>query len=413
MLSEEQDSVLGIMMGLISNNGIGRLPTYMRKHFVYRVGGYAGTGKTHLLCELRRELNISNKKINIAYATFTGKASSVLKTKLLENNALMDNDYIGTIHGLIYKPRFRYDRKLRTNVIIGWKLIHTDEFYYDLIIIDEGSMISYEIWQDIKKFSSIIIVGDHGQLPPISEKTFSLMTNPNFILKKIHRQSEDNPIIQLSAFVRKHGYIPSNNVWAPGVFKIPWGHKKTQEIWNNNKHDENSIVICGFNMTRCYINDEIRKQMDHKKKLPYPGERIICLRNNHKIKLMNGQIGTLIWIMPEDKNLYRLTILVDGDIEPYECMSNMSSFGQVTYTVYKKDQKTKESVKHAISKGYEMDYFDYGYCISVHKSQGSEWDRVILIEQRTQRWDNEYYKRWLYTGITRAKEKLMIISDFY
>ena len=58
-------------------------------------------------------------------------------------------------------------------------------------------------------------------------------------------------------------------------------------------------------------------------------------------------------------------------------------------------------------------YFDFGYAMSVHKSQGAEWEKVILFEQRTQRWDDEYYARWLYTAVTRAKSKLFIISDFW
>jgi exodeoxyribonuclease-5 len=51
--------------------------------------------------------------------------------------------------------------------------------------------------------------------------------------------------------------------------------------------------------------------------------------------------------------------------------------------------------------------------MSVHKSQGSEWARVLLFEQRTNKWDDEYYTKWLYTAVTRAKERLFIISDYW
>jgi len=414
MISEEQSQCLDIMMKNISKSGIGQRSKHRTTPFVYRVGGYAGTGKTHLLSELRNEIYTFNKRIHVAFATFTGKASSVLKVKLTENNSIKDNDYIGTIHGLIYRAITKYDKQLKTHVIIGWKLIDHDDFYYNLIVIDEGSMVSLELWQDLMKFGvPIIVVGDHGQLPPVSAKAFSLMTKPDFILKQIHRQAEDNPIIQLSAFVRKNGYIPFNHVWAPGVFKIPWEHNKTKKIWNELDHDENVIVLCGFNATRCGLNDKIRKLLGYKYPTPYPGERIVCLRNNHTIKLMNGQIGTMLWLMPEDKDIYRITLEVDGEVDPYECITYMTTFGQVTYTIYSKDKATKAAQKYARDQGYELDYFDYGYCISVHKSQGSEWNKVILFEQRTKFWDDDYYKRWLYTGITRAKEKLMIVSDYW
>ncbi len=414
MLSEEQNNALDIMMKNIAKSGIGRLPSYRITPFVYRVGGYAGTGKTHLLCKLRNEIYTFNRRINVAYATFTGKASAVLKIKLTENNAIKGSDYVGTIHGLIYKPQTRYDKQLKTYVITGWRLINHDEFFYDLIIIDEGSMVSKEIWQDLMKFGTpIIVVGDHGQLPPISAKSFSLMTEPDFVLEKIHRQAEDNPIIQLSAFVRKNGYIPFNHVWAPGVFKIPWEHKQTQTIFNELNHDNNVVILCGFNTTRCALNQKIRRRLGYKKDTPYPGERIVCLRNNHSIKLMNGQIGTMIWLMPEEEGLYRLTIDVDDEYDPYEVMANMITFGQVSYTTFNEDHETKDKRNYAKDKGYELDYFDYGYCISVHKSQGSEWNKVILFEQRTNHWNDDYYKRWLYTGITRAREKLMVVSDFW
>ena len=414
ILSEEQSQCLDIMMKNISESGIGQVPSHRITPFVYRVGGYAGTGKTHLLSQLRKEIETFNKKIHVAFATFTGKASSVLKTKLTENNSIRGDDYVGTIHGMIYRAITKYDSRLQTHVITGWKLIDRDGFFYNLIIIDEGSMVSHEIWKDLLKFGvPIIVVGDHGQLPPVSVKSFSLMTEPDFILKQIHRQAEDNPIIQLSAFVRKNGYIPSNNVWSKGVFKIPWDHAKTQRIWNEIDHDENVIILCGFNTTRCGLNTKIRTRLGYKYSTPYPGERIVCLRNNHTIKLMNGQIGTMLWLIPEDKDIYRITLEVDGEPDPYECIVHMVSFGQVTYTTYSEDKKTKDARNYARDRGYELDYFDYGYCISVHKSQGSEWNKVILFEQRTQHWDDDYYKRWLYTGITRAKEKLMVVSDYW
>jgi len=411
-LSEEQQIALETIMDKLIRSGIGQ-PFYKRKPFSFRVGGYAGTGKTHLLSELRNEIYTLNKRLSVGFATFTGKAASVLKHKLNDANSVYNTDYVGTIHGMIYRAETKYDKRLKTYVVVGWKRIPYDEFFHDIIIIDEGSMVSKQIWDDLTKFGRpIIVVGDHGQLPPVSEKAFSLMHRPNFILNKIHRQAEDNPIIQLSAFIRKNGYIP-NHIWSPGVFKVPWEHEKTQKIWHSLEHDEKLIVLCGFNSTRCGLNKNIREKLKYKKKLPYPGERIVCLRNNHTIKIMNGQIGTLLWMMTEDKDVYRFTLQVDQEEDPYESMAHISTFGQVTYTTYSDEPHIRIAQKYAKEKGYELDYYDYGYCISVHKSQGSEWDKVILFEQRTKFWDDEYYKRWLYTGVTRAKEKLMVISDYW
>ena len=135
-LSDEQNQCMDIIMNKLSQAGIGSLPSHMRTPFVYRVGGYAGTGKTHLLSELRNEIFTLKKRTNVAFATFTGKASSVLKTKLIEVNSIRGDDYVGTIHGLIYRALTKYDKRLGTYVIVGWKLIDHDDFFYDVIIID-------------------------------------------------------------------------------------------------------------------------------------------------------------------------------------------------------------------------------------------------------------------------------------
>lgn len=377
--------------------------------FVTIIGGYAGTGKTTLICELRKQLHKS-LRMSVAFLTFTGKASSVLKSKLIINNSLYPDDYIGTIHGLIYKPETRWDRKLKTFVITGWKLRTRDEIYTDLFIIDEASMVSKTIWKDLIKFQKpIIAVGDHGQLPPIGDD-FNLMMEPDFKLTEIHRQALNSPIIKLSKFVREEGYIPSQ-IFSPEVFKLPWNSPHCQKIWNGiDFKEEDIIILCGFNTTRANLNYRIREKFNFKQKVPYPGEKIVCLKNNHHADIMNGQLGIVMWVMPEIDGLYRITVEVDGEI--YELLVAEKCFGEVQYTMYDKPGRKNNLEIYASAQGYRnVSFFDYGYVISVHKSQGAEWNRVILFEQRTKHWDDTYYAKWLYTGITRAREKLMIIEN--
>jgi exodeoxyribonuclease-5 len=379
------------------------------------VGGYAGTGKTTLLCELRRRINVEFPKLSVAFVTFTGKASSVLKTKLDTFGINYEYDYVGTIHGLIYKVKTRYDPKLKSHVVVGWDLKDPDDLYHDVIIIDEASMVSKEIWDDLKSFGKAIIgVGDHGQLPPVGDR-FNLLSHTDFQLTEIHRQALNSPIIWLSQKVRREGYIPDNKIFSPDVFKLSWRDPQCKKIWNEKvTFDEDLIVLCGFNTTRCALNDKVRKRLKfHKSILPYPGERIVCLANDHSRKIMNGQIGTLLWIMPENHKLYRVTIDM-GNADPVECTISDKCFSQVTYTMHDRSKFEAKQKNYAIKKGIDpVDYFDYGYSISVHKSQGSEWKRVVVFEQRSSHWDDELYARWLYTAVTRASEKLFIISDFY
>jgi len=376
--------------------------------FTTSVGGYAGTGKTTLICELRKQLSPTK---SVAFVTFTGKASSVLKKKLMENNALFSNDYIGTIHGLIYAPEVKWDVKLKTFVITGWKKKDKDDVYNKLIIIDEASMVSKQIWNDLTYYEKpIIAFGDHGQLPPIGDGGFNIISDPDYKLTQIHRQAFNSPIIKLSAFIRKEGYIPEQ-IYSPEVFKLNWNHPKCQNIWKNkiDFNDENLVTLCGFNTTRANLNDKIRNQIGFKEKAPYPSEKIVCLANNHYAKIMNGQIGKVLWLMPDDDS-YRITVDIDGEI--HERLVADTCFGQVQYTIYDKNIKHKKLRYKASDQGFDtIDFFDYGYTVSVHKSQGSEWDKVVLFEQRTQRWSDDYYAKWLYTAVTRAKHKLMVISN--
>lgn len=414
-LSPEQRKVVDAILNQLGASGFSHKRRYAHSPFVLTVGGYAGTGKTTLLCELRKEIDKLFPHLSVAFVTFTGKASSVLQSKLRAAGIFYANDYVGTIHGLIYKAETRYDPQLKTHVIVNWKLRDKDEFWPNLVIIDEASMVSEQIWKDLKSFDRPIIgVGDHGQLPPVGDK-FNLLTHTDFQLTQIHRQALNSPIIYLSKLVREEGYIPYNKFFSKKVFKLSWNHDKCKQIWDNSVvFDEDLIVLCGFNATRQYLNEMIRKKLSyHKNKIPYPGERVVCLANNHNIKIMNGQIGTIQWIMPENYGLLRMTIDM-GDEDPVECFVSDKCFGEVTYTMYDGTKRLKQQQRYAVMRGgTRVDFFDYGYAMSVHKSQGSEWKKVIVFEQRSRHWDDEFYARWLYTAITRASEKLFIISDFY
>jgi len=417
-LTKDQEKVKDAILDLLHQCGY---KTYYWKHhsnlFSTTIGGYAGTGKTTLISVLRQEIKKHFPKIRVAFLTFTGKASSVLKQKLEHSGSIEPEDYVGTIHGLIYAVVTQWNKKLKTHVVVGWKLKHADDVYQDIFIIDEASMVSHEIWKDLLKFGkSTIAVGDHGQLPPINNGhgAFNLMHDPEFKLTTIQRQSENSPIIWLSRFVRDYGYIPPNKLFSKDVFKISWNHKDCKQIWENVVFDQHLVALCGFNTTRANLNDQIRKRLGHNTHEPYPGERIVCLKNNHTLKLMNGQIGTLLWSMPFDKDIYRMTVQVDGEPDPYECFVHNRCFGQVQYTMYDEGKELKDALKsvrkHDMS---ALDFFDFGYVMSVHKSQGSEWDKVVVFEQRTKRWDDQYYARWLYTAITRARRKLFVISDYW
>lgn len=373
---------------------------------VLTVGGYAGTGKTTLIAQLRKIIGSGTR---VAFVTFTGKASTTLKSKLEKQESIFSDDYVGTIHGLIYIPLFKINPDTGARVVCGWTRV--DSVDYDLIIIDEASMVSYEIFTDLISYKiPILAVGDHGQLPPVSNDRFNLMGNPQLKLETIHRQAEGSDIIRLSKIARERGYIPSG-VYSKNVFKLHWDQPKCKELFKGINHDENVIVLCGMNKTRVGINNTIRKKMQFSRHEPYPTERLVCLKNNRDTKIMNGQLGTLLWLTYAGKDIYDLTIQMDGFPELYSGYTVKDCFNKESYDdIFEITSKKKNKDFMKKRKVDCIDAFDFGYAISVHRSQGSEWDKVVVFEERSNYWDNDFYKKWLYTAVTRAKEKLFIIE---
>ena len=141
------------------------------------LGGYAGTGKTTLIGVIRRELHKIDPGLKVGFVSFTGKAARVLQTKIKEADVMYKQDSVGTIHSLIYTPILNAQEE-----IIGWKT--KEAIDRNLIIIDEGSMVDRTIWEHLVSYRvPMIVVGDHGQLPPISGN-FTLMQTRSFGLKK-------------------------------------------------------------------------------------------------------------------------------------------------------------------------------------------------------------------------------------
>jgi len=408
-LSKEQTETISDILHRIGRCGYSYRP-WDPDIFQTTIVGYAGTGKTTLIAELRKRLAADFPKISVAFLTFTGKASSVLRNKLVDAGAHYENDYIGTIHGLIYKAETRWDDTLKCHVIVDWTRKDRDDVWHHIFIIDEASMVSKEIWRDLCYYEKTTIsVGDTGQLPPVGS-AFNLLENPEYKLTEIHRQALNSPIIKLSKFIREEGYVPENTFFSKEVFSLDWRSKPAQKIWNSVNFDDDLIALCAFNTTRANLNDQIREKLGFKEAVPYPGEKIVCLQNNHNIKIMNGQIGKLLWVMPADKGLVRMTVEIDNEV--YECMVSKKCFGEVTYTMHDKTKRLKQQRDYANEEGFHnVDFFDYGYSISVHKSQGSEWEKVVVFQQRTKRWDDDYFAKWLYTAVTRAREKLFIITN--
>lgn len=360
------------------------------------IGGYAGTGKTTLTAFIRQEIFKKDPLITVAFCSYTGKAARNLEDKLKENKAIFSGDNVSTIHSLIYTAVTN-----KQGDVTGWR--RRDYLDFDLIIVDEASMVDPYILNDLISYNiPIIAVGDHGQLPPIGAN-YSLMQNPHLVLDQIHRQKEDSPIIDVSILARETGQIPIKK-FGDNVMKISKHDPDSREIINEalSGYDDDVMIICGYNATRLNLNKEMRARKEKFGQLPESGDRVVALKNNHYSQIYNGATGVIEKILEVDDsgNWMLVKIALDGQDKIYQGYVYIPQFNQ------------KETISNNLRDpdGHQGDLFDYGYALTVHKAQGSQAERVILFEERFPKATDEEWRRWLYTAVTRAKKELLIIG---
>lgn len=361
------------------------------------VGGYAGTGKTTLIGAFRKELFERSPKMKVAFACYTGKASQILKRKLQDEKAVYKEDFCGTIHSLMYSPLVDSQGK-----ISSWK--KNAEISYNLLVIDEASMITEDIWSDLCSYNlPIIAVGDHGQLPPIGGN-FNLMKEPELRLEQLHRHAEGNPIIEIATLARTTGEIPFKN-FSPTVKKIHRDSDELGDLLENLLSNPNSdvMLLCGNNWTRVSLNKRVRNLRGYESETPQVRERLICLKNNYNAEggaLYNGMIGEVLRITENGEDWYEAELDFSEQAQLFSGKISKHQFN---------NKEVVESVK-GLPRTLIGDRFDFGYALTVHKAQGSQAETVILFEERSKYWDQEQWQRWLYTAVTRAVTNLYIVG---
>jgi exodeoxyribonuclease-5 len=359
------------------------------------IGGYAGTGKTTLIGVLRNYIAKHQPKKRIAFASFTGRASQNLGNKLQQQKAFHPElDTNGTIHKLIYTAQT--DKEGR---IVSWE--RNKKLEYDLLIVDEASMITRDIWQDLQRYQiPILAFGDHGQLPPIGD-TFNLMEKPMVRLEKIHRQADGNPIIHLATMARQGQEIPFQN-FTSKVRKVSRYSEDASDLLERFFIQTNdTLILCGSNKTRIKLNGQVRAAKGIESPEPQKGDTVVCLKNIYENKtgpIYNGMIGTISSISPEEELWYKAKVEFSDDAKTYAGHICKQQFNAP------KMLDTLPGV-HFSKMG---DRFDFGYALTVHKAQGSQALRALVFDESFL--FKEHAVRWLYTAITRAEEELYILA---
>lgn len=384
---------------------------------LFRLFGYAGTGKTTLARHFAEGIEGS-----VLFGAYTGKAAHVLRQKGCPGAS--------TIHSMIYHSKdqgrthlremelelaelmieLRHEgatdedvashpnvinlrnalEKERTSLARPIFSLNNESVVRDaaLVVIDECSMVDGQMGQDLLSFGKkVLVLGDPAQLPPVGGAGFFTEgRTPDVMLTDIHRQAADNPIIAMATRVRNQQALALGSYGSSEV--IERAAIRQDDVVNADQ------VLVGKNVTRHASNRRLRSLLGITAEVPVPDDKLVCLRNNNDVGLLNGAIWNIEDIGHMDEHRIHMTI------SPEQEGPSQDVEGHMHYFLGNGDKLAWYERKDAQE-------FDYGYALTVHKSQGSQWNTVMLFDEshvfRQDRW------RWLYTGITRAAEKLTVV----
>jgi exodeoxyribonuclease-5 len=373
-LSPEQREAVGEIKDFLADTA--------RRVFV--VNGLAGTGKTHLLGR------IAQTPLNPLVCAPTGKAAAVLRERF--------NLKAMTIHAAFYRLKSESQRADGRRDLTFSPRRRDGSLTGRVVLIDEASMVTAQLRDDLLATGArIIAFGDEGQLQPVGgEPGFP---RADFTLAQIHRQALGSPIIRQAHAVRAGGdYAPDGD-----AFRVV--AKGTHDLLR-----EADVVLCWTNTSRRFLNQLARRvavrsevpgrpaddgSFDPRTEFPRQFELVTVLRNAPKHDLWNGDVE---WLDQDIRSgaravsLFRVSESGDsaGGIEfPLASFAGMPGAG-------------------GDPGGLQL---DFGYCRTVHSAQGSEWRNVLILDEFPR--SNPERSRWLYTALTRASERVVIVNRHY
>jgi exodeoxyribonuclease-5 len=370
---------------------------------VLTLGGYAGTGKSTLIATLAAEL----ADLSVAFSAPTGKAALVLRQKLRLAGVDLSGRYCGTIHRLIYRPKI--DR--RTGRYRGVEL--ADSLDCDLLVVDEASMVDDDVYRDLRSFHvPILAIGDHGQLPPV-EGHLNLMEAPDLRLTEIHRQAHGNPIIRLSAEIRAGASPMEGDSQDPRLRRV---RVKTREdvekllgrLIQTPAAAWETAVLCYTNRARVWLNRIVRRILGIEGDLA-SGDVVVCLKNAYfeRHLLANGTRGIVEEVKDDEPAEFHVHARIRHPDDGY----------LVDGRVLRQQLGGEKTLEAYDRLGFDVErwedvglLYDHGYALTVHKSQGSQFRRVVLVLERPGPVSESSWRRWLYTGVTRAVEELVLVE---
>ena len=401
--------------------------------------GYAGTGKTTTM----REVALALGKSCVVLAP-TNKAANNLKEKGIKKSR--------TIHSLLYQPIEVEDYRKDANGNIEYHKDRDGEYLIDdagdkipvvaekrlefmlrgtdsdgervlpeIALIDEASMISDDVYNDLlMTFPRVVFFGDGFQLPPVKSKDVFAKSEPDVFLDEVHRVALENPIIKYATDIRMGNEPPVESIACHEIRHCAANNTKLYSAIVANDVQ----AISYRNRTRHDVNEAIRKERGFQFGMLNNGESVVCLQNVKQRKEIDGrQVEELIYYNGQ-------IVTINGDYSPsrnhFTAMPVavnegprvfMWPFWNPGFFGIKDDyQKWNNELDRRKASNMEKPVygkdFDYAYCLTAHKAQGSEFRNVCVFDERPslRNVGHQEKQRWYYTAITRAKERLLIVK---
>lgn len=369
------------------------------------IGGFAGSGKSTLIKFIIAALDIPEEQI--VYVAYTGKAAEVLRHKGCPNAM--------TAHKLLYfsqrLPNGKFIFKPRPS--LG---------NVKIVVVDEVSMLPKDMWDLLLSHKRYVLAcGDPGQLPPINkDNALDILDEPHIFLDEILRQAQESEIIRLSMDVRAGRplqYMKGNEVQIVRPSEVVSG-----------MYDWADEILTATNKKRNEINNYIRESKGFGEE-PQPGDKVISLCNHWdwldskgENALINGTIGYIQEDGPIELGMYNWESMFPNMFKkpvPYISANIITETGDLftntdmDYQAFLTGERSYTPQQEwYLAKRVDKDVhpyeFNYGYAITVHRAQGSEWNKILVFEERFP-FDKEEHKKWLYTAITRSASKLVLV----
>jgi len=364
------------------------------------ISGYAGSGKSTLVRFIVDALDVDEDKV--CYCAYTGKAAEVLRKK--------GNKNVSTLHRLLYehipRPAGGFLRKKKPRID------------YDIIVVDEVSMVPKTLIDLLFSHKVYVIcLGDPFQLPPIdNDEDNHLLDNPHIFLDEIMRQAQESEIIQVTMKIRDQkplDYMNGHEVKILSYSQLNTGLLE----WGDQ-------ILTATNAKRQAINNQMRT-LQGRSGEPQDGDKVICLRNYWEDTSLNGDalVNGTIGILANSFQTWReIPKIVNSDIKKFDVLIGDIIIPETKDIYYMTEMDRQMIISGEKCCDWRLSYklgklrpkygeivpkeFAYAYAITYWKAQGSEWDNVVVLEEKFP-YDKLTHARAMYTAATRASKKLV------